>query len=1121
MNLYYHALYEDPRIATNMVNAVSDNLSKFDRYLNLAIKSLKDKKHIKARWDKVEDPTVLNFKPLVYEITVSSSTEIEVYMEERYLELEVTNSVPFDPSQGIRLDNNWVPILPEQFKLITLSNNKYLISLNDWSIYKGEKSALTIDGSIAKVSEFDIKWLSQKDKHVDITSLRYDQLRECYSFTIKGDVDDDEDLLVSGLFIDQNNWCIVSSNVEEYKNEKGQLLPIKAKEVNKFYIDKSFPKPLEVYQGSSKINYTIRDPKVPNQLGNGEEEIHVDSDRGIFTTLGNTSFLKNGYEEIHPLLGIPLFRVNIQTKKVTKNGHGKLAIRLRDEDDESEFLSKSNIDYFFDQDVDELEGIINRQLIKLQIVPPSNEDERILYVKSAFNKGSFTYEDIPEVLSIRVNTYQLEMQIKSLQKLRNKPLHEHEALIKLSQKKSMSQVWPDSKLEEIETWCVLTDSDREGIESQRNFVKKAISTPDFALLEGPPGSGKTTTILELILQLVKQGKRILLCGSTHVAIDNVLERLKVNKLMDGISPLRIGDMGSVKESVQEFCINNYTGHEYDRLMIESSNLVCGTTIGILKHPLFNLQSDEPPVPYYDYLIIDESSKTTFQEFLIPALYTKKWVLVGDIKQLPPFNDREQIIAGIDDNDKLKPPLKRAALLIYQYIYNFKVKMPVCIVESEEVIKEVQKELIATKTEDIKKRIAVIDKEFLSDSDAFASISEENIQRQDHILWGLNGINVIFVNEKIFNQIELYIPTNMVVLSQHWEDSDHRYQVNAYYDEYPKNLNKALEFTWKHNRHRDKLPIDFLYEQQKFLKERSWSSEYGWRLVRMFELENVENSNTRENYKKQLELLAPKSASAYSLSAIKNVSDIALPSILQALQDGVGKNREKSLVTTLNSGFNEKEKSSRFVTLDYQHRMHPDISDFPRKQFYNETSLLNSKFVTLKRQWTYDRYQSRSIWLDVNGKMKRSSNEAEVKAIMKELQHFISWAKYQFNEDHEKGRWEVACLSFYNGQRKLFAEKLKKLSGQTNKISNFQVGNVDIKNYTVDKFQGQEADITFLSMVRTERGMGFMDNPNRLNVGITRAKYQRVIVGKYHYFLNNNRSEQLQVLPRESVRFTNY
>ena len=44
---------------------------------------------------------------------------------------------------------------------------------------------------------------------------------------------------------------------------------------------------------------------------------------------------------------------------------------------------------------------------------------------------------------------------------------------------------------------------------------------DFAILQGPPGSG-TTAIIELIAQCALQNKRVLLCGSTQASIDNVL-----------------------------------------------------------------------------------------------------------------------------------------------------------------------------------------------------------------------------------------------------------------------------------------------------------------------------------------------------------------------------------------------------------------------------------------------------------------------------------------------------------------------------------------------------------------------------------------------------------------------
>jgi len=59
--------------------------------------------------------------------------------------------------------------------------------------------------------------------------------------------------------------------------------------------------------------------------------------------------------------------------------------------------------------------------------------------------------------------------------------------------------------------------------------------------------------------------------------------------------------------------------------------------------------------------------------------------------------------------------------------------------------------------------------------------------------------------------------------------------------------------------------------------------------------------------------------------------------------------------------------------------------------------------------------------------------------------------------------------------------LQKLTGKENAFSNFNIERndkkINIKLHTVDKFQGHEADIVFLSMVQTLRD-GFMDNPNR-------------------------------------------
>ncbi len=60
---------------------------------------------------------------------------------------------------------------------------------------------------------------------------------------------------------------------------------------------------------------------------------------------------------------------------------------------------------------------------------------------------------------------------------------------------------------------------------QKEAVYKAINSNSIFLLQGPPGTGKTQTITEMVYQFNKMGKKVLLSSQTHVAIDNVIERL--------------------------------------------------------------------------------------------------------------------------------------------------------------------------------------------------------------------------------------------------------------------------------------------------------------------------------------------------------------------------------------------------------------------------------------------------------------------------------------------------------------------------------------------------------------------------------------------------------------------
>ena len=55
-------------------------------------------------------------------------------------------------------------------------------------------------------------------------------------------------------------------------------------------------------------------------------------------------------------------------------------------------------------------------------------------------------------------------------------------------------------------------------DSQKEAVKFVLSAHQVAMIHGPPGTGKTFTCIEVILQLVKRGDRVLVCGPSNLSV---------------------------------------------------------------------------------------------------------------------------------------------------------------------------------------------------------------------------------------------------------------------------------------------------------------------------------------------------------------------------------------------------------------------------------------------------------------------------------------------------------------------------------------------------------------------------------------------------------------------------
>ena len=87
--------------------------------------------------------------------------------------------------------------------------------------------------------------------------------------------------------------------------------------------------------------------------------------------------------------------------------------------------------------------------------------------------------------------------------------------------------------------------------SQQDAIRFALSANDLAILHGPPGTGKTTAVVELIRQAVRRGQKVLACAPSNLAVDNLLERL----LAGGERAVRLGHPARVLPALREHTLD--------------------------------------------------------------------------------------------------------------------------------------------------------------------------------------------------------------------------------------------------------------------------------------------------------------------------------------------------------------------------------------------------------------------------------------------------------------------------------------------------------------------------------------------------------------------------------------
>jgi len=214
--------------------------------------------------------------------------------------------------------------------------------------------------------------------------------------------------------------------------------------------------------------------------------------------------------------------------------------------------------------------------------------------------------------------------------------------------------------------------------SQNEAVRKIVQAKDVAIIHGPPGTGKTTTLVQAILKSLETQKRLLVTAPSNTAVDLLTEKLA----NEGLNVIRIGNPSRVSDVLLEHTLDaqimnhrsyknlkdyRKTAEEYRRMafqfkrkfgyeeraqrqffkseskrlldeadrveeyitedLLNNVQVITCTLVGAANKAIRHLE--------YDTVFIDEAAQALEPACWIPISRAKRVVLAGDHFQLPP------------------------------------------------------------------------------------------------------------------------------------------------------------------------------------------------------------------------------------------------------------------------------------------------------------------------------------------------------------------------------------------------------------------------------------------------------------------------------------------------------
>ncbi len=250
-------------------------------------------------------------------------------------------------------------------------------------------------------------------------------------------------------------------------------------------------------------------------------------------------------------------------------------------------------------------------------------------------------------------------------------------------------------------------------EFQVEAVKDSLAAGEVAIIHGPPGTGKTTVLVEIILQLVKERKRVLASAPSNISVDNMVEKM----LPYDLRIVRVGHPARVMEALHHVTLaaqqQEHTGQREIKMMDDERHRLInqlrrrqdrgdGLTnsernearryieqlwkgardqeFAIRREIIRNAQvvltthgsvGGQLAKERFDVIVMDEASQAAEPLSWVPLTLGKKAIFAGDSNQLPPtLYSQEAAEAGLSTTlfDRLKKnlPETHQSLLRIQY-----------------------------------------------------------------------------------------------------------------------------------------------------------------------------------------------------------------------------------------------------------------------------------------------------------------------------------------------------------------------------------------------------------------------------------------------------------------------